>query len=80
MEKVEMMVFGKRALVDADMAKKMTRKEALVGKAMGLQDGLENSAVPKTDPMYQMFEAELHKTMGQIIRLNRTIRQNVRFI
>ena len=43
MEKVEMIVAGKLALVDADMVKKMTRKEALVGKAMGLQDGLENS-------------------------------------
>lgn len=80
MEKVEMIVAGKRALVDADMVKKMTRKEALVGKAMGLHNGLQNSAVPKTDPMYQMFEKELEKTMGQIIRLNRTIRQSVRFI
>lgn len=80
MEKVEMVIFGKRALVDADMVKKMIRKQQLVGKATGLQDGLENSAVSKTDPMYQMFEAELHKTMGQIIRLNRTIRPTVRFI
>ncbi len=51
MEKVEMIVAGKRALVDADMVKKMTRKEALVGKAMGLHNGLQNSAVPKTDPI-----------------------------
>lgn len=80
MEKIEMLVGGKRALVDVDMVKKMKRKEELVGKAMGIQDGLRNSALPKTDPMYRVFEKELEKTVGQIIRLNRTIRQTVQFI
>jgi hypothetical protein len=37
MQKVEMLVAGKRALVDSDMIRKMVRKDMLVATAMDLQ-------------------------------------------
>lgn len=41
MEKVQMVVGGKLALVDADMVKKMTKKQELVAEAMNLQKQLQ---------------------------------------
>jgi hypothetical protein len=75
MQKVEMMVAGRRALVDADMAKKMQRKENLVNEAKTLQAYYN---ADKVDHAYML--PLLEKTMGKIIRLNRTIRQTVQFI
>ena len=76
MQKVEMVLFGKRALVDADMVKKMTKKQELVSSAQRLQSVM--NAVPKeAEPILQK---QLQEIMGKIIRLNRTIRKNVQFI
>ena len=76
MEKVQMVVGGKLALVDADMVKKMTKKQELVASALRLQSVM--NAVPReAEPILQK---QLQEIMGRIIRLNRTIRQNVQFL
>jgi hypothetical protein len=75
MEKVEMMVAGRRALVDADMIKKMTKKQELVTEAMSLQKYYD---ADKVGHAYAL--PLLQKKASQIIRLNRTIRQTVQFI
>ena len=75
MMKVEMIVGGRRALVDADMVKKMTKKQELVADASTLQKYYE---ADKVEHAYVL--PLLQKKAGQIIRLNRTIRQTVQFI
>jgi 2,4-dienoyl-CoA reductase-like NADH-dependent reductase (Old Yellow Enzyme family) len=75
MQKVEMVVAGRRALVDADMVKKMTKKQELVAEAMSLQKYYEADKVAHAYALPM-----LQKKAGQIIRLNRTIRQTVQFI
>jgi hypothetical protein len=76
MEKVQMVVGGKLALVDADMVKKMTRKQELVASARRLQSVM-NAVPSEAEPIIQ---AQLQEIMGKIIRLNRGIRQNVQFL
>ena len=75
MMKVEMIVGGRRALVDADMVKKVTKKQELVADASTLQKYYE---ADKVEHAYVL--PLLQKKAGQIIRLNRTIRQNIQFI
>ncbi len=76
MEKVQMVVAGRLALVDADMVKKMTKKQELVAGALRLQSVMD--AVPReAEPILQK---QLEEIMRKIIRLNRTIRQNVQFL
>jgi hypothetical protein len=75
MIKVEMMVGGRRALVDADMVKKMTKKQELVADLKSLQAYYD---VDKVGHAYAL--PLLQKKAGQLIRLNRTIRQTVQFI
>lgn len=75
MMKVEMIVGGRRALVDADMVKKVTKKQELVAEAMALQKYYDADKVAHAYAL-----PLLQKKAGQIIRLNRTIRQNVQFI
>ena len=76
MQKVQMLVGGRQALVDADMVKKMTKKQELVASAMRLQYVM--NAVPReAEPILQK---QLQEIMGKIISLNRTIRQNVQFL
>lgn len=70
-----MVVGGKLALVDADMVKKMTKKQELVAEAMNLQKYYD---ADKVDHAYAL--PLLQKKAGQIIRLNRTIRQSVQFL
>lgn len=75
MNRVEMTVFGKRALVDADMVKKMTKKQELTEKAMSLRTFI------KADPAGRAYaNALLDEVMGKLIRLNRTIRPTVQFL
>lgn len=75
MNRVEMTVFGRRALVDADMAKKMERKMELTEQAKNLQRFI------KTDPVgHAHANALLDRVMGKLIRLNRTIRPTVQFL
>ncbi len=72
MEKVQITLQGKLALVDQDMVKKMLRKEALVNQALALKQVHFYSAADAC--------AAAAVIAVKIIRLNRTIRQNVRFI
>lgn len=77
MEKVQMVISGKLALVDADQVKKLQKKQMLVANALNLQNKMKAS----TDiTVKALLMRELDETMSKIIRLNRTIRQNVRFI
>lgn len=76
MEKVQITVFGKQALVDQDMVKKMLKKSELVAGAMRLQSVM-NAVPSEAEPILQK---QLQEIVGKIIRLNRTIRKNVQFI
>lgn len=77
MQKVEMLVAGKRALVDADMTKKMVRKDMLVATAIDLQTKITH----ETDSIcLRLLSESMQKTVGEIIRINRTIRKNVCFL
>jgi len=76
MQKVQMTVGGREALVDADMVSKMKRKADLVAAAGRLQ-GVMNAVPREAEPILQ---THLQKIMGKIIRLNRSIRKNVQFI
>jgi len=70
-----MMVAGRLAEVDADMVKKIRKKEALVSKALGLQQDRKINPISAYDAMMAA-----DKITVQIIRLNRTIRNTVRFL
>lgn len=75
MSRVEMTVFGKRALVDADMVKKMQKKQELTEKAVTLRTFI------KSDPVGRAYaNALLDEVMGKLIRLNRSIRPTVQFL
>ena len=77
MQKVEMLVAGKRALVDSDMVKKMVRKDMLVATAMDLQAKIK----AEKDPIcLRLLSESMQETVGKIIRINRTIRKNVIFL
>ena len=76
MQKVQMLVGGRQALVDADMVKKMTKKQELVASAMRLQSVM--NAVPReAEPILQK---QLREIVGKIQRLNLGIRQTVQFL
>jgi len=75
MERVKMLVMGKMAEVDADMVKKMTKKNELIGEAMRLR---QDQQINKVAPYEAMMAAD--KITMQIIKLNKTIRKNVRFL
>jgi hypothetical protein len=76
MQRVQITVSGKQAMVDQDMVKKMLKKSELVASAMRLQSVM--NAVPReAEPILQK---QLQEIMGKIIRLNRTIRQTVQFL
>ena len=77
MQKVEMLVAGKRALVDVDMVRKMVRKDMLVATAMVLQTKMKS----EKDPIcFRLLSESLQETIGKVIRLNRTIRKSVCFL
>lgn len=77
MQKVEMLVAGKRALVDVDMVRKMVRKDMLVATAMELQTKMKS----EKDPIcFRLLSESLQETIGKVIRLNRTIRKSVCFL
>jgi 2,4-dienoyl-CoA reductase-like NADH-dependent reductase (Old Yellow Enzyme family) len=76
MNRVEMIVAGRRALVDADMVKKMTRKQQLVAHCTFLQDKMDT----EKDPVcFRLLSEAVQENVQKIVRLNRTIRQNVYF-
>jgi hypothetical protein len=76
MKRVEMIVGGRRALVDPDMVRKMTRKEQLVATCVYLRDKMEKEHDLKA---FGLLSDSLDDTITKIVRLNRTIRQNVYF-
>ena len=76
MQKVQMKVHGREALVDVDMVSKVSRKENLVSLAMALQEALRNEVFVGRS----VLERELDATLSKIRRINKTIRKNVQFI
>ena len=76
MERVQIMVFGKLAMVDKDMVKKMLKKSELVAGACRLQ-AVMNAVPREAEPILQK---QLQDLMGKIRRLNRTIRKTVQYI
>jgi hypothetical protein len=77
MQRVEITVFGKQALVDQDMVKKMLKKQALVSEALELQSMLKTE---KSTTVQMYLEMKVRKVSASIINLNRTIRRTVQFI
>lgn len=75
MDRVQMMVAGRLAEVDADMVKKMIKKDELMANALRLQQDRKLNPVSAYDAMMAA-----DKITMQIIRLNRTIRKTVRFL
>jgi hypothetical protein len=67
MERVELVVYGRRALVDKDMVKKVLRKEALVQEMIALKNIANTMSASE-----HLLQADA--IMGKIIRLNRTMR------
>lgn len=76
MKRVEMIVAGRRALVDQDMVKKMIRKQQLVANCTYLSDKMDT----EKDPVcFRLLSESVQAHLQKIVRLNRTIRQNVYF-
>ena len=73
MQKVQMTVHGREALVDADMVGLITKKAELVKAAVDLKDVANTMSAAE-------HLAATDAIVKQIIRLNRRIRQNVQFI
>lgn len=69
MEKVQITLRGEQVLVDADQVKKLLTKDKLVSEATVLRRNETPENLEK-----------LKQVMSKIIRLNRTIRQNVIFL
>ena len=76
MERVQITVFGKLALVDKDMVKKMLKKSELVAGACRLQ-AVMNAVPREAEPILQK---QLQDMCSKIRRLNRTIRRTVQYI
>ena len=76
MTRVEMIVGGRRALVDSDMVRKMVRKEQLVANCIYLRELMVKEKDLKA---FSLLSDSLDATVTKIARLNRTIRQNVYF-
>ena len=77
MQKVQMTISGKQALVDADQVKKHIDKQFCVARVMELQAKM----VKETDPVCkQILQSDLRDLAARIIKLNRSIRKNVQFI
>ena len=76
MNRVEMIVAGRRALVDQDMVSKMTRRQQLVASTVAMQDKMDNEKDPAT---FRLLSEAVQENVQKIVRLNRTIRQNVYF-
>jgi len=76
MNRVEMIVAGRRALVDQDMVSKMTRRQQLVASTVAMQDKMDTEKDPAT---FRLLSEAVQENVQKIVRLNRTIRQNVYF-
>jgi len=76
MEKVQIVIAGRQALVDADQVTKHSKKNTLVAGALRLQSVM-NAVPSNAEPILQK---QLQEIASKIIRLNRSIRKNVQFI
>lgn len=77
MQKVQITIHGKQALVDADQVKKHVEKQFCVARAVELQ----NMVKSETDPVCKkILQSDLNDLASRIIKLNRSIRKNVQFI
>lgn len=73
--KVEIELYGKRALVDVDMAATFQRKSDLVAQALNLRKFIA------TDPVAHEYANVMYgDVMGKIIRINRKIERSGRFV
>ena len=77
MEKVQIAISGRQVLVDADMVKRMLKKDALVQASLRIVSALSNAIPTEANAVLQ---TQLEENSKKIIRLNRTIRKNVEFI
>ena len=76
MNRVETIVAGRRALMDQDMVSKMTRRQQLVASTVAMQDKMDTEKDPAT---FRLLSEAVQENVQKIVRLNRTIRQNVYF-
>lgn len=67
MTKVQITYMNRQAIVDSDQVSKLRRKMEIVWELLEIRN----------DPREYQRAAALHR---QLVRLNRTIRQNVQFI
>lgn len=77
MQKVQITLFGKAALVDADQVKKHVEKQLLVARVKEINAMIEAEA---DGICKQLLRDEAVLLASRIIRLNRTIRKNVQFV
>ena len=75
MSKVKLFCYNRFILVDEDQVKKHIKKDELVNHARQLQKYVNANPV---DHAYAI--PMLEKAVAQIVRLNRTIRQNVQMV
>jgi hypothetical protein len=73
---VQMTVGGRQAMVPAEHAKKVQKKQDLVAQAMRLQTGMAAC----TGVVHAILQEQLMETMGKIRNLNRRIPPCVKFI
>jgi hypothetical protein len=73
---VQMTVGGRQAMVPAEHAKKVQKKQDLVAQALRLQTGLMDYA----GVGHAILQEQLMETMGKIRNLNRRIPPCVKFI
>ena len=73
---VQMTVGGRQAMVPAEHAKKVQKKQELVAQAMRLKTGMEAC----TGVGHAILQEQLMEIMGKIVRLGRRIPPCVKFI
>jgi len=73
---VQMTVGGRQAMVPAEHAKKVQKKQDLVAQAMRLQTGMAAC----TGVVHAILQEQLMETMSKIRNLNRRIPPCVKFI
>ena len=73
---VQMTVGGRQAMVPAEHAKKVQKKQDLIAQALRLQTGMMDYA----GVGHAILQEQLMETMGKIRNLNRRIPPCVKFI
>lgn len=78
MQKVQIQIFGKDALVDRDQVRLLQKKQVAVKEAQRLQELLPQFRTGSEQRVE--LQCQLEIVSGQIISLNARIRKNVQFI